>query len=64
MFSFMAFNAELKGSRVMQWIHDKQMANRYGKIASLQYIILLSHPNIIVSVITLSCSGSGDGIRL
>jgi hypothetical protein len=33
MFSFMPFNAELKGGRVMQWIHDKQMANRYGKIA-------------------------------
>jgi hypothetical protein len=64
MFSFIAFNAQLKGSRVMQWIHDKQMANRYGKIASLQYVILLSHPRIIVTVITLSCSGSGNGIRL
>ncbi|BCT20539.1 hypothetical protein KAM576c_39400 [Enterobacter asburiae] len=60
MFSFMAFNPEFKGGRVMQWIHDKQMANRYGKIASLQYVILLSRPNIIVSVIPLSCSGSGD----
>ncbi len=29
----MPFNAELKGGRVMQWIHNKQMANRYGKIA-------------------------------
>lgn len=28
----MAFYAELKGGRVMQWIHEKQMANRYGKI--------------------------------
>ncbi|GFZ52963.1 hypothetical protein ENTKAS01_04870 [Enterobacter sp. AS-1] len=64
MFSFMAFYAELKGGRVMQWINDKQMANRYGKIASLQYVILLSHSNIIVSVIPLSCSGSGYGIRL
>ncbi len=47
MFSFMAFNAEFKGGRVMQWIHDKQMANRYGKIASLQYVILLSHPTLL-----------------
>jgi hypothetical protein len=43
----MAFNAEFKGGRVMQWIHDKQMANRYGKIASLQYVILYRTPTLL-----------------
>lgn len=46
----MAFNPVLKGGRVMQWIYDKQMANRYGKITSLQYVILLPHSRFIVSV--------------
>ncbi|GJK54163.1 hypothetical protein TUM17561_15810 [Enterobacter cloacae] len=60
----MAFNPVLKGGRVMQWIYDKQMANRYGKITSLQYVILLPHSRFIVSVITFPLSGSGSRISI